>query len=312
MKRGQEKECLAPECFSLQLRDALRSKADLLRSRLIEDAPSPTFWVRFLRRYARTLVHSWLKEQTRFNQRMIEALEILERDCYLGAVNRELGPAGIIAAGGLWFNPPVAVELRDGQPAVARVTERIIEEGFVLSRLPRPPGRILDLGCAESTNAIRVASLGYKVTGVDLRNLPLRHPSFLMVKADLGSLPFQDNAFDVAVSLSTIEHVGLPWYGLTSRSTDHQVLAEVRRVLRPGGRLILTVPFGRLAQTALHRIYDRSALEQLLHSLQPEEIAFGIRVQEAWIFTTDVLRAEQIDSSERVSAVALVVAKKPA
>src|SRR5262249_1057018 len=150
-------------------------------------------------------------------------------------------------------------------PVVVAITERILEHIFVHTRLPRPPARVLDLGCAESTNSVEMASLGYEVVGVDLRDLPLRHSSFQMVRADIAHLPFPDESFAVAVSLSTIEHVGLDWYGQAPEGTnDHKVIAEVYRVLRPGGRLILTCPFGRAATTPVHRVLDRPALDALL------------------------------------------------
>ena len=53
-----------------------------------------------------------------------------------------------------------------------------------------------------------------------------------VVRAGLPCLPFRDSAFDLAVSLDVFEHV----------LDDQAAMAEVRRVLRPGGRLIATVP----------------------------------------------------------------------
>jgi SAM-dependent methyltransferase len=280
--------------------------------------------VRFLRRGLRALMRPWLEVQTRCNHQVIDALELLtarlnqttarleqvstHKDL---AVNKELGPTGRIAEAGLWFNPPVAVAIDNSAPKMLHITERIVEHIFVHTRLPRPPARVLDLGCAESTSAIEMASLGYEVVGVDLRDLPLRHPAFQMVHADVGNLPFPDNSFDVAVSLSTIEHVGLDWYGKAPEgTTDQRVIAEVKRVLRPGGRLILTVPFGRRAVTPVHRVYDRAMLDDLLAPLARLETAFALRDGEAWCFTTEGDRAEQVESTQRVGAVALIVAEK--
>jgi SAM-dependent methyltransferase len=300
---------------------------------------APAF--RFLRLVLRALLRPWLEFQTRFNQLCIRQLEnyrqqvnnnlggveqrlqqlaqqvehcnrlLHDSNHYHGFVNRELGYTGKIADAGLWFNPPVVVQLQDDRARVVAVTERIVEHIFVHTRLPQPPARVLDLGCAESTNALEMASLGYDVVGVDLRELPLEHPSLRTLRADIGNLPLPDDSFDVVVSLSTIEHVGLDWYAKTPEGTnDHRVIAEVKRVLRPGGRLVLTIPFGRHTVTPVHRVYDRPMLDALLAPLRRVETCFAIRNGDSWSYTTDVGRAERADSAERVSAVALVVAEK--
>lgn len=226
------------------------------------------------------------------------------------AINLELGYKGQIAAAGLWFNPPVGVQLKD-VPRVTNVTERIVEHIFVHNRIPRPPAKVLDMGCAESTTAIELASLGFQVTGVDLRRLPLEHPNFRMVEANLGDLPFADAQFDIVVCLSTIEHVGLGWYTDGDPTTDKTALVEAVRVLRPGGTFLLTVPFGRRAVTPVHRVYDLEQLNELVAPLVVTEMSFAVRDGEAWTFTADAAVAGQADSAERVGAVALVVAEKP-
>jgi SAM-dependent methyltransferase len=297
--------------------------------------------VRFLRRLLRALLRPWLEFQTIFNQQTVNQLESLrgqvnnnldgiqkclmqlaeqidrcnqrldDENFFNGFVNRELGLTGRIAQAGLFFNPPVFVQVdRDGAH-VAMITERIVEHIFVHTRLPRPPARVLDLGCAESTNALEMASLGYDVVGADLRELPLKHPNFRMTVADIGDLPFPDGSFDVVVSLSTVEHVGLNWYSPQQRgTTDHDVIRQAHRLLRPGGRFLLTVPFGRRAVTPVHRIYDEELLDALLRPFRRIETCFAVRDGDAWLYTEDVGRAAAAESAQRVGAVALVVAEK--
>jgi SAM-dependent methyltransferase len=225
-------------------------------------------------------------------------------------LNRELGNRGKLARAGLWFNPPVVVRFDDNKAHSIGISERILEHMFVHTRLPKPPARVLDMGCAESVSAMEMASFGYDVTGVDLRDLPLEHPSFRMVRADIAQLPFAAGDFDVVVSLSTIEHVGLEWYGAEQKGSDFHVAAEVHRVLKPGGLFVLTVPYGRAAVTPLHRVYDRARLDELLHHFERVETIYGVRDGNCWSVTSDAGRADAADSTDRVSAVGLVVARK--
>lgn len=303
-------------------RNTLRTYADLLRLPPLARAGRLGGLVRRARGVLKGLLRPWLDVQSRYNLLALDVLESLHREVqelktaaeadYTGAVNRELGSGGRIAAAGLWFNPAVGVQIRDGVPKVVSVSERILESIFVHTRLPRPPARVLDLGCAESTNPVEMAGLDYRVVGVDLRPLALAHPNFAMARADVARLPFADGTFDVAVSLSTIEHVGLDWYAESGgATTDERAVAEVARVLRPGGRLILTLPFGEDAQTPVQRIYGPTRLGKLLAPLRRTETLYGLRDGLAWSVTSDEARAAEVRSIDRVNAVALVVAEKP-
>jgi SAM-dependent methyltransferase len=64
-----------------------------------------------------------------------------------------------------------------------------------------------------------------------------RHPGLTSAGADVRTLPFSSGAFDLVVSNSTLDH-------FTCRADIDRALAEIHRVLRPGGRLIVTLDNG--------------------------------------------------------------------
>jgi 2-polyprenyl-6-hydroxyphenyl methylase/3-demethylubiquinone-9 3-methyltransferase len=114
---------------------------------------------------------------------------------------------------------------------------------FLLASL-QPSDRVLDLGCGEGTFTALTAQTGAQsVIGADVAEAALRrarsaHPelSFELVPFD-GPLPFADGAFDLVWASEVIEHI----------ADTARWLSEVRRVLAPGGRLLLTTPaHGRL------------------------------------------------------------------
>ena len=118
---------------------------------------------------------------------------------------------------------------------------------FLLSRVG-PGERVLDLGCgtAELTEALRAAgadALGVDVSEGALKRAAELHPQVALRRAAPdGPLPLGDAQFDVVWAGEVIEHV---------RDTAAW-LSEVRRVLAPGGRLLLTTPYhGRLSLALL-------------------------------------------------------------
>jgi len=187
-------------------------------------------------------------------------------------------PFGYAAQAGLWFNPPVPLEHRPGAVDVLLVNERIVEQPYVFAAVAAAAGgepqRVLDVGGAESTVGLSLASLGHDVTIVDPRGCRLRHPRLTAVASRLEELPEGGEPFDIAVALSAIEHFGLEHYG-TPRGVgraDIEALAHIRRRLRPGGTLVLTVPLGAPSVDGFQRTYDLPGVRELLDGWQVHDL----------------------------------------
>ena len=137
------------------------------------------------------------------------------------------------------------------------VDERPIEIPWCLARVGDAE-RVLDVGYAfaEPTYLAGLAELG-NVTGVDL---VLRDVAGITpLRADLRNLPFGDHEFDVAIAISTLEHVGRDntQYGLAAESDDtlDAALHELNRVAR---RLLVTVPTGERELLPEQAVYEPS------------------------------------------------------
>ena len=110
----------------------------------------------------------------------------------------------------------------------------------VLAPLGLAGSRVLDLACGGGRYASSVARRGASVVGLDL-SAPLlaagraagNTPSHGFVRGDMTHLPFRAASFDLVLSMFTS-------FGyLQEPADDRNVLAEVARVLRPGGRFVL-------------------------------------------------------------------------
>jgi 2-polyprenyl-3-methyl-5-hydroxy-6-metoxy-1,4-benzoquinol methylase len=129
-----------------------------------------------------------------------------------------------------------------------------------LDRLPLDPdARLLDAGCGSGRTLDELARYG-RVSGIDLSpeavHAARRRGHDDVHVAAVEDLPFADETFDVVTCLDVVEHT----------PDDRATLAELRRVTRPGGLLLVTVPAYQALwswhdEVNLHyRRYDSSSL----------------------------------------------------
>jgi SAM-dependent methyltransferase len=152
----------------------------------------------------------------------------------------------------------------------ALLNSRIVEYPYVIERLHSlEAGRALDVGATDSGNILAPAlvAMGWEVWGIDMRPFRLDLARFHSVMGDIRTTSFADGFFDVAYCVSTIEHVGLSGrYGVRVEDQDGDITAasEIRRIVRTGGRFILTIPYGSGGIVKPpERIYDKARLDRL-------------------------------------------------
>ena len=96
---------------------------------------------------------------------------------------------------------------------------------------PQPGERILDLGCGDGQLTLRLSSSGAQVAGIDASPEMVASARVRGVQAEVGNaeaLPYPDAAFDAVFS-----NAALHWV-----RDQEAMLAQVHRVLRPGGRFV--------------------------------------------------------------------------
>ena len=145
--------------------------------------------------------------------------------------------------------------------------ERVVEYPWILRKLGTRQGHILDVGCSGSDLSSKLASQGLEVYGVDIYKKNLKawgHPNFHFVLCDTRWLPFVDSAFEVVTAVSTLEHIGIGFYGdIEDSEGDIRSVNELIRVTRVNGNSLVTVPFGEWKITSMQRTYDDKTLKRL-------------------------------------------------
>ncbi|MFC1504615.1 class I SAM-dependent methyltransferase [Spirochaetota bacterium] len=149
------------------------------------------------------------------------------------------------------------------------ISERIIEYPFALKHLITLPkgSKIAILGCHGDMLTSLLSELGYSVTGIDVKNFTYTHDNFTFIISDLRDMKdIESGYFNAVAAISTIEHVGL-FDGDTDG--DLKAVKEMRRILKPNGLFIITVPFAKNETVIeLHeRIYSNENIERLLKNI---------------------------------------------
>ena len=163
-----------------------------------------------------------------------------------------------------------------------------------LAALGDGPGDVLDAGMGGGRLVAGLAKRGWTVTGIDssprmveLARTRLPKLADRLLEADLAALPFPGGSFDAAVATGALEYVGDLGRGL----------GELVRVLRPGGRAVVSFPNYRSARALWRRFalypaarlakrilpLSRPAPLRPLHPISPQRFeealaAAGLRV----------------------------------
>jgi len=157
-----------------------------------------------------------------------------------------------------------------------RLDERVVEYPWVISKLTDAPGRLLDAGSSLNHVFLLDFPILAKKTLVIYTLAPegtfeREHVSYLY--GDLRDTILRDGTFDEVVCISTLEHVGLDntflyttdkRYKESQASGYREALRELRRLLAPGGRLFLTVPYGAYQDFGWLQQFDRRLLDDAL------------------------------------------------
>ena len=135
-------------------------------------------------------------------------------------------------------------------------------EHLLLKRYVRAGDRVLDLGCGNGRLRLIFQDVNVDYTGADnCQNFielagssqDFKLPKQKFILSEMFDLPFADNSFDAIFCIAAFHH-------LPGKSLRFAALAEMKRVLKPGGRLVMT-NWNRWQWQYLHYIIKYAALK---------------------------------------------------
>jgi len=196
----------------------------------------------------------------------------------------------------------LAVRVEDINPQLHDAT---VQTGFDRHYLYHPAWAARILAATKPESHVDISSILHFSTLVsafiptrfyDYRPATLDLSGLSSHAADLMALPFADNSIPSLSCMHVLEHIGLGRYGdPLDPDGDLKAIAELVRVLAPGGNLLVATPVGQpRVQFNAHRVYDHEAfaayfapLELIQFALIPEEGDSG------YILNPDAARVRQ-------------------
>jgi len=163
-----------------------------------------------------------------------------------------------------------------------RIDERIIEYPWLLSRLSKKEGFLLDAGSTLDYELIlsHPTLLDKKIfisTLAPERNCYWKR-GISYIFEDLRNCCYKDNYFDWVVCISTLEHIGMDNTMLyttdpSKKENDNRsylsAVKEYYRTLMPGGALFVTVPFGQYKNHGWFQVFDEKMVDTLINTFNP-------------------------------------------
>jgi SAM-dependent methyltransferase len=180
-------------------------------------------------------------------------------------------------------------------PFGATLDERVVELPWVLKNISAGE-KVLDAGSALNHEFILSRMEKMDVTIVTLYPEPYRRAKGeSYVYEDLRSLSFRDDVFDSIACISTIEHVGFDCSiykhdsGLKAKDTvaggRNEVVYELHRVLKPGGKLLISGPCGRPYDSEKFRNLGVADVDELIEAFEPTDFSlkFYLSAEKGWV-----------------------------
>lgn len=160
---------------------------------------------------------------------------------------------------------------------------------IVLKEAMKSPkdAKILDAGCGYGIYSLTLAQYGYKnINSIDiekvridninntLKELGEYRDSIKTHQGSLTKLPFEDNIFDTIICSEVIEHIA-----------DHEsAIKELSRVLKKGGKLILTVPYNSKNNQRIYKMFGHERPGYTENDLANAFSPYNIKIQKTWLY----------------------------
>jgi SAM-dependent methyltransferase len=140
-----------------------------------------------------------------------------------------------------------------------------VEYAWVERNLPDEPSSLLNIGSRADKTVEAFTIKGHTIVGIDILPDDREIKNYEFRIGDLLDMTF-DEKFDCIYAISSIEHSGLDCYEQTNVDDDGdlKIVEKMFDLLKPGGTMLITIPYGKFTSGKDWRVYDAARLSKLV------------------------------------------------
>jgi SAM-dependent methyltransferase len=175
------------------------------------------------------------------------------------------------------------------------IDDRCVEYPWVIAKLNKKPEILLDAGSVLNYDflldlpILRSKMIHILTLAPEEKCFWQKNVSYLF--HDLRNIPIRDNFYDIIACISTLEHIGCDNSSFTSKDSDNDsrpedfivAIQELCRVLKPGGALFITVPFGVYSHLGAQQQFD----EKMLYNFVKLLAEFGEVTERFYLYSAN-------------------------
>ena len=202
-------------------------------------------------------------------------------------------------------------KIKKNQPPAS---DRFIEYPWMLANINIKDGRLLDIGSTICDNLFNTLPKTIEINGLNLNEIKFKNKEIKFKKGDIRKTDFPDNYFDCITCISTLEHIGVSgrYNSDEDPEGDKKAITEIKRILKPGGTLLLTVPYGIKDVLPINKLYNQERLNNLLNGFSEINKEYKKFNQDwhVWLTTSEENASRTDMIKDKWYAIALIKAKK--
>ncbi len=194
-----------------------------------------------------------------------------------------------------------------------RYFDRDLEYPWTLENINIKKGKLLDIGSTVGEMLYELLPKEIEVNTLNINPQP-ENKNIKQHNGDIRKTEFKDNTFNCITCVSTLEHIGVEGrYGVQyDKEGDIKAMKEMLRILKPGGRLILTVPYGAKDVLPINKLYNKKRTDELFKGykvVKKEYMKFNSRFK-LWFKVNEEEAAKTKWLKERWYSLGLFVLEK--
>ncbi|MCK5320170.1 DUF268 domain-containing protein [Candidatus Parcubacteria bacterium] len=202
-------------------------------------------------------------------------------------------------------------KLKSRQPPCA---DRNLEYPWMIKNINITKGELLDVGSTACDLLYELLPETIEINGINLNKQTAKNNKIKLSQGDIRNTGYQNDYFDCITCISTLEHIGVS--GRYNSDNDHdgdiKAMQEMKRILKPGGILLVTVPYGTKDVLPINKLYNKNRIEKLFNGYDIVEQKFSKFNQKfnLWLETREEEAAKTNMLKDRWYAIAFIKAKK--